>query len=119
LFDLAATPQIVTFTQKYFVGVSLESGKLQWRHRLPCGARQPRVGHQQCVRTDEVSTHMSDAVVIDGVLFGLSRLNSGQYFALDLDSGKVLWSGSKRSCATRWPGVIRGHNRCSRGIEFW
>ena len=31
LFDLGGTPQVVTFTQKYFVGVSLEGGKLLWR----------------------------------------------------------------------------------------
>ena len=40
--------------------------------------------------------HMSDAVVIDSVLFGLSHLNSGQYFALDLDTGKVLWKSEPR-----------------------
>ena len=28
--------------------------------------------------TDEVSMHMSDAVVVDGVLYGLSHLNSGR-----------------------------------------
>jgi outer membrane protein assembly factor BamB len=46
--------------------------------------------------TDEVSMHMSDAVAIDNVLFGLSHLNSGQYFALDLDTGKVLWKSEPR-----------------------
>ena len=39
---------------------------------------------------------MSNGVVINGVLYGLSHLNSGQYFALDLDNGKVLWKGSPR-----------------------
>ena len=43
--------------------------------------------------------HMSDAVAIDGVLFGLSHLNSGQYFALDLDSGKVLWKSDPRQAS--------------------
>jgi len=46
--------------------------------------------------TDEVSTHMSDVVAADNVLFGLSHLNSGQYFALDLDSGQVLWKSEPR-----------------------
>ena len=40
--------------------------------------------------------HMSDAVAIDGVLFGLSHLNSGEYFALDLETGKVLWKSDPR-----------------------
>ena len=43
--------------------------------------------------------HMSDAVAIDGVLFGLSHLNSGQYFGLDLDNGKVLWKSAPRQAA--------------------
>ena len=34
--------------------------------------------------TDEVSLHMSNGVAVDGVLLGLSHLNSGQYFGLDL-----------------------------------
>ncbi len=42
---------------------------------------------------------MSDAVAIDNVLFGLSHLNSGEYFALDLDSGKVLWKSEPRQAA--------------------
>ena len=46
--------------------------------------------------TDEVSLHMANAVVIDGVLVGLSHLNSGQYFGLDLDSGEVLWTSAPR-----------------------
>jgi outer membrane protein assembly factor BamB len=39
---------------------------------------------------------MTNGVVADGVLFGLSHLNSGQYFALDLDNGKVLWTSEPR-----------------------
>ncbi|MDE2904871.1 MAG: PQQ-binding-like beta-propeller repeat protein, partial [Acidobacteriota bacterium] len=46
--------------------------------------------------TDEVSLHMANPVVNDGVLFGLSHLNSGQYFALDLDTGEVLWTSAPR-----------------------
>jgi hypothetical protein len=39
---------------------------------------------------------MSDAVVTDGVLFGLSDLNRGQYFALDLATGQMLWKSEPR-----------------------
>jgi outer membrane protein assembly factor BamB len=49
--------------------------------------------------TDDVSSHMSDAVALDNVLFGLSHLNSGEYFALDLDTGKVLWKSAPRQAA--------------------
>jgi outer membrane protein assembly factor BamB len=47
-------------------------------------------------RTDEVSLHMTNGVVTNGVLYGLSHLNSGEYFALDLDTGKVLWKSEPR-----------------------
>ena len=49
--------------------------------------------------TDEVSMHLSDAVVVNHVLYGLSHLNSGEYFALDLDTGKVLWKSEPRQAA--------------------
>ena len=45
---------------------------------------------------DEVSLHMTNGVVVDDVLFGLSHLNSGQYFGLDLDNGEVLWTSEPR-----------------------
>jgi outer membrane protein assembly factor BamB len=126
LFDLGGTPQVVTFTQKYFVGVSLEGGTLLWRRPFTTPSNttsQTPILHKDMVietgrsngvtafrvapgrgewattnvwHADEVSAHMSDAVAIEGVLFGLSHLNSGQYFALDLDSGKVLWKSEPR-----------------------
>ena len=39
---------------------------------------------------------MTNGVVTEGVLFGLSHLNSGQYFGLDLDTGEVLWQSPPR-----------------------
>ena len=126
LFDLGGTPQVVAFTQKYFVGVSLEDGKLLWRRPFVTPSTttsQTPIQYKDMViqmgrnngvtafrvapgnpewtttdvwRSEEVSSHMSDAVAVDGVLFGLSHLNSGQYFALDLDSGKVLWKSDPR-----------------------
>ena len=126
LVDLGGTPQIVTFTQKYFVGVSLEGGKLLWRRPFTTPStttsQSPLLYKDMVIETgrgngitafravpasgewatnnvwhtDDVSTHMSDVVAMDNVLFGLSHLNSGQYFALDLDTGKVLWKGEPR-----------------------
>ena len=39
---------------------------------------------------------MTNGVVVDGILVGLSHLNRGQYFALELDTGRVLWTGAAR-----------------------
>jgi outer membrane protein assembly factor BamB len=47
-------------------------------------------------QTKEVSLHMTNGVVVDGVLYGLSHLNAGQYFGLDLATGKVLWKSEPR-----------------------
>ena len=46
--------------------------------------------------TDEVTLHMTNGVIADGVLVGLSQRNSGQYFGLDLDTGEVLWTSPPR-----------------------
>lgn len=45
---------------------------------------------------DEVSMFLSNPVLIGDVLFGLSERASGQYFALNARTGKVLWLGKPR-----------------------
>jgi len=39
---------------------------------------------------------MSNPVVIGETLYGLSQLKSGQFFALDVKTGKTLWLGEAR-----------------------
>jgi len=46
--------------------------------------------------TKDVSLFLSNPVLIGGTLFGLSEKASGQFFALDAKSGKVLWLGKPR-----------------------
>jgi outer membrane protein assembly factor BamB len=123
---LGGIRQVVTFTQDNFVGVSVDKGQLLWRRPYKTAStttsqtpvihkglviesgrgngftafRAVNTGGQSAIEevwhTDEVSVHMSDIVVVDGVAYGLSHLNRGQYFALDLDTGKVLWKGDPR-----------------------
>jgi outer membrane protein assembly factor BamB len=47
---------------------------------------------EQVWRADSVPMYMSSAVVSGGSLFGLTHRNKGQFFAVDLRSGKVLWA---------------------------
>ena len=124
--DLEGTRQVVTFTQENMVGVALDTGALLWRRPFATQAtttsQTPILYNGQLVQagrgngitlfrvvregtawttedvwhTDEVSLHMTNGVVVDGVLFGLSHLNSGQYFGLDLESGEVLWTSRPR-----------------------
>lgn len=41
--------------------------------------------------------YISDPVVVGDTLFGLSRRNRGQFFALDAKTGAVLWLGPPRA----------------------
>ena len=126
LFELGGVRQVVVFTQEHFVGVSLETGALLWSRPFTTRATttsQTPILYQDMViengrgngvtafrvtqgnggwttenvwHTDEVSLHMTNGVVNEGVLYGLSHLNSGQYFGLDLDTGEVLWTSAPR-----------------------
>ena len=124
--ELEGTRQVVTFTQENLVGVSVATGELLWRrpfttpstttaltpilygNTLIEAGRDNGITAFRAVRrgdewttenvwhTDEVSLNMTNGVAIDAVLFGLSHLNSGQYFGLDLDTGRVLWKSDPR-----------------------
>ena len=126
IFDLAGTRQVVTFTHKNLVGVSLATGELLWRRpfetQSDTTAQTPMLYRDMVIQagrgngitafrvvrqgdawstenvwhTDEVSLQFASPVAIDGVLYGLSHLNSGQYFGLDLDTGRVLWTSDPR-----------------------
>jgi outer membrane protein assembly factor BamB len=47
-------------------------------------------------QTKDVSMYLSNPVVIGDTLFGLSKRNSGQFFAIDARDGRVLWLGTPR-----------------------
>ncbi len=126
LFELGGTRQVVVFTQEHFVGVSLETGTLLWSRPFTTPAvttsQTPLLYEDMVIQTgrangvtafrvrpdsggwttedvwhtDEVGLHMTNGVINEGVLYGLSHLNSGQYFGLDLDTGEVLWTSPPR-----------------------
>jgi len=138
IFDLGGTRQVVTFTHKNLVGVSLATGELLWSRpfetpsdttaQTPILYRDMVIeagrgngitafhvvrdgdtwGTENVWHTDEVSLHLANAVAIDGVLFGLSHLNSGQYFGLDLDTGRVLWTSDPRQAENA--AIVRAGN---------
>jgi outer membrane protein assembly factor BamB len=47
-------------------------------------------------RNEDVSMYMSSPAVTGNALFGLSNKNRGQFFALDLETGKTLWTTKGR-----------------------
>jgi outer membrane protein assembly factor BamB len=125
LVDLAGTRQVVTVLLDAIIGVSPDTGALLWRHPWPAGGgsttpiqfrdtiivsgldmgmiairpvkRDAGWAVESVWQTKEVSLYISDAVVIDDAVFGMSHRASGQFFALDATSGKVLWLGPPRA----------------------
>lgn len=136
--DIGGTRQVIVFTNQNLVGVSLTTGELLWRRPFTTPsnttAQTPIVYRDTVIQagrengitafraargasgwtttnvwqTKEVSLHMTNGVAIDGVLYGLSHLNNGQYFALDLNDGKVLWTSEGRQAENA--GIVRAGN---------
>jgi outer membrane protein assembly factor BamB len=124
--ELGGTRQLVTFTHQNLIGIAVATGELLWRRpfRTPSDttAQTPILFRDTLIQngrdngvtafrvtrgeggwstedvwqTKEVSLHMTNGVVVDGVLYGLSHLNAGQYFGLDLATGRVLWKSDPR-----------------------
>ena len=137
--DLGGTRQLVTFTHRNLVGLSVGRRPAPLaaavhdavRHHLADADPLPRHDHpgragatasrrfassrgdgawttEDVWQTKDVSLHMTNGVVVDGVLYGLSHLNSGQYFALDLASGMVLWKSDPRQAENA--AIVRAGN---------
>jgi outer membrane protein assembly factor BamB len=123
---LGGTRQVIAVTQQYIVGVSADTGTLLWQrpfaNKFFNNAITPIVfedtvlvsAFEQGVlalapvqrngawtvdtrwHATEVSLFMSNPVLVGDALYGLSQRASGQFFALDARTGKVLWLGTPR-----------------------
>jgi outer membrane protein assembly factor BamB len=124
--EIAGMRQIVTQSENAVIGIGATSGQLLWRlpfktsydqnaitpivvkdvvvySGLESGTtaiRVTRKGSAWAVeplwKNDQVAMYMSTPVVASGTLFGLSHLRRGQFFAIDLASGKTLWTSAGR-----------------------
>ena len=133
--DLGGVRQVITFTHRNLVGLSRANGELLWsrpfvtpsdttaqtpiifRDTIIQNGRANGVTAFRVVRRDgkwttedvwqtkDVSLYMTNGVVVDGVLYGLSHLNAGQYFAVDLTNGSVLWKSEPRQAENA--GMVR------------
>ena len=129
--------QVVTITQEHVVGVAADGGDLLWErpfvsgstnnsitpildgdavivtgHNLGLAKFRPRRQNGRWTtdtlwETDDVSMFMSNPVLAGDTLFGMSHLNSGQYFAVDAGSGATLWRTEGRE-ATNSAVVMAG-----------
>ena len=124
--EIAGTRQVITETQQKIVGVDLLTGALLWERELKSpyttnsvtpvifgdvviysteeagviAIRPLKEGTawstETVWETTDVWLKMSSPVMVGDTLFGLSSKNSGQYFAIDARTGKVLWLGNPR-----------------------
>ena len=124
--DLDGTRQVITITQKKVIGVDAATGQLLWERPFVARAdtnsftpiiydgtiivsahdagvsafrpmkRNNQWGFDMVWENAEVEMKLSNPVVVGDTLYGFSQKNSGQYFALDVKTGKVLWLGKTR-----------------------
>lgn len=122
LVTLEGTMQVVSVTLDYVIGVTLD-GRILWQFPFDAkgGATMPVVNNDTIIvnsperviafrprlrdgawivetmwETKDVSTYLSTPVVVDGVLYGLSTKQRGQFYAVDAKTGQVLWLGTPR-----------------------
>jgi outer membrane protein assembly factor BamB len=136
--EFEGTRQVVTFTQDNLIGVSAATGELLWRRAYTTNFTQNIItpilygqtlivsGYEKPVaafrvlRKDNqwatqdvwenpaVSLYMSDAVIVQDMVFGMSHRNSGQYFSLDAKTGKTLWLSEPRRATNA--AIVRAGN---------
>jgi outer membrane protein assembly factor BamB len=129
IVELGGIRQVVTMTQDSVLGVSLSDGaklwEYPWQSRSTPSAITPIVYEETLIvssqamgvtalkparrgdkwvvdrvwETREVSLFLSNPVVVGDTLFGLSEKARGQFFALDAQSGRVLWLGQPRQAS--------------------
>ena len=126
IVTLAGVRQVVNHTQKEFVGVDAATGKLLWRlpakseyeensittipykdtlifSREGMGLTAIRLEKEngQIVPREvwgnkEQQLYLSSPVLQGNTLYGMSAMKKGQFFALDADTGKILWLSEGR-----------------------
>lgn len=119
------TSHLITLTDTALVGLSPSDGKLLWKFPFPLEwgtAATPIIHNQNIIISDknkgtvavrlfkkgndwmteqawqneDVFLYMSAPVIRENLLFGLSSRNKGQFFSLDLNTGKTIWKSEGR-----------------------
>lgn len=123
--EIAGKRQLITQSQKNIIGIWADNGALLWslpfeteyvqnivtpiQYRdllifsgINKGVFAVRVGWRDKWATDqvwhnkEVSMYMNSPILSGNLLFGLSHRNKGQFFCLNADDGKTLWTSDPR-----------------------
>jgi outer membrane protein assembly factor BamB len=125
IIEVDGVKQVVTLTQKLAVGLSLGSGELLWKIDFPgrSGMNIPtplRFGQRLILAGDpgtmllqvnkqsgawttekawqitELTMRFSSPVQKGNLIFGFSNRNSGSFFCVEADSGRMLWTSPPR-----------------------
>jgi outer membrane protein assembly factor BamB len=129
IVELGGVRQVVTMTQQSVLGVSLSDGARLWEYpwlsRTTPSAITPILYGEMLIvssqamgvtalkptkhggkwvvdvvwETRDVSLFLSNPVLVGDTLFGLSERARGQFFALDANTGTVLWRGQPRQAS--------------------
>ena len=124
--ELEGVRQVITFTQDNLIGVSASTGELLWTRPFKTRSTQncitPLMYGQTIVvsgldkgvtalkvtktngqwtttnvwENTDVSMYMTNGVIVHDTLVALSHKNSGQFFGLDLKTGKTVWTSAPR-----------------------
>lgn len=136
--EIDGVRQVITLTQENVVAVSADKGTLLWRRPfsteytqniitpLVAGRTVIVAGYQkptaaltvtkkgenwtveEAWNNEAAPLYMANAVLSGNFVFGLTHRNSGQYFLLDLKSGKTVWTGSPREAENA--AIVRAGN---------
>jgi outer membrane protein assembly factor BamB len=127
--DIAGTRQAITITQDKLVSVDTATGALLWERPFVSGndtnsitpildgstvivsgnggpsvaVAVSRMGTEWVTETRwenaDIAARFNDPLILGDQLFGMAQRNSGQYFAVDVKSGKTLWFSEPRQAA--------------------
>src|SRR5262245_1626014 len=129
LADIGGARQLITITQGKIVGVDPTNGTLLWERAyvsanstnavtpvlygqtlIVSGNGGPTTAFTVTKQNNQWTTQtvwenadipfrLSNAVLVQDALFGLTNKNSGQYFSVDAKTGKTVWTSEPRAAA--------------------
>jgi outer membrane protein assembly factor BamB len=127
--DFGGVRQLVTITQSKLVGVDVATGALLWERpfassnftnsitplrfgqsvvvwnnngpmrAVTIARRDNKWVAEEAWTSDDAPNRLSNTVLDGDVMFGMTQRNMGQYYAVDLKTGKTLWASEGRQAA--------------------